>query len=33
MTFAFAGGVTMTFKPGRDSTKFIGSRRLDPDLA
>jgi predicted dehydrogenase len=25
MTFAFAGGVTMTFKPGRDSTKFIGS--------
>ena len=25
MKFAFAGGVTMTFKPGSDSTKFIGS--------
>jgi predicted dehydrogenase len=25
MKFAFAGGVTMTFKPGRDSTKFLGS--------
>jgi predicted dehydrogenase len=25
MKFAFAGGVTMTFRPGQDSTKFIGS--------
>ena len=25
MKFAFPGGVTMTFKPGNDSTKFIGS--------
>jgi hypothetical protein len=24
MTFQMAGGVTMTFKPGGDSTKFIG---------
>jgi predicted dehydrogenase len=25
MKFAFAGGVSMTFKPGRDSTRFVGS--------
>ncbi len=26
MRFEFTGGVSMTFKPGRDSTKFIGTR-------
>ena len=25
MNFTFTGGVTMTFKPGHDSTKFIGT--------
>lgn len=25
MRFTFAGGVTMTFTPGRDSTRFVGS--------
>jgi predicted dehydrogenase len=25
MTFSFPGGVTMTFRPGHDSTKFIGT--------
>ena len=25
MKFAFAGGVTMSFKPGSDSTKFVGT--------